>query len=528
MSGLSADISATPLWRFRCTISALLVGLGCVACAGAQRAPGITPAWPAEAWAVASPEAVGLDSAVLAQAVDFARTADFGVHALVVVRYGRVALNATFFPFAAGSLHDVASCTKSVTATLIGVAVDEGKIAGLDQPVLSFFPERAGAGVDPRLAALTLEDLLTMTGGMACRAGRSDAETIFAMAASPDWAGYVLDLPMTSAPGERFDYCSPGSHLLSVILARVTGRSALDYAHEKLFGPIGIGEARWAAEPSGTISHGWGDLRLRPLDLARLGLLYLRGGRWGDRAVVSETFVREATRTHAKVTGQEPLSGYGYQWWVGEGFFTALGRGGQLLTVIPSKDLVVVLLAGDERAEAGRKRVALFNDHLLRAARSDGPLQPDPEGAWALARALHEATLPRDLPHQAPPPPALAARVSGRAYALEPNYLGLASVSLELTPGSAEGRLRVSSVNGEALDLPVGLDGVPRLGPGRDRQPAATRGAWLDEQTFELDLDEVGNLNHWTWTLVFEGDRVTLRAVERNGLPTATIAGTGL
>jgi len=161
-----------------------------------------------------------------------------------------------------------------------------------------------------------------------------------------DWAQFALDLPMTSEPGMRFLYCNANCHLLSALLTRVTGTNALGVARRELFEPLGIRDIAWPADPKGD-NYGWGDLQLHPRDMARLGQLFLQRGRWGERQIIPEAWLRTATRAHVEHTGGKDK--YGYFWWVSDelpGLFEAVGRGGQRITVWPDKDLVLVYTGG--------------------------------------------------------------------------------------------------------------------------------------------------------------------------------------
>ena len=153
-------------------IGLLVIGLIVLAAAGCVETPdsGKESAtyWPTTGWQTSTPEQQGMDSEKLAEALDFLQEEDVNIHSLLIIRNGYVVTDAYFYPFANGSVHDVASVTKSFTATLIGMAISEGHIAGVEQPVLEFFPERTVANVDANKKAMTLEDLLTMRSGFEC------------------------------------------------------------------------------------------------------------------------------------------------------------------------------------------------------------------------------------------------------------------------------------------------------------------------------------------------------------------------
>ena len=232
------------------------------------------------------------------------------------------------------------SVTKSFIATLIGIAIDKGDIAGTDQRIVEFFPERTFANLDDRKSAMTLDDTLTMRTGLDWQEGDPAYR---AMYMSSDWVKYVLDEPMIAAPGTQFNYCSGCSHVLSAVLSQTTGMNPRDFAEQYLFKPLGITNARWDIDAAGIPIGGWG-LQMTPRDMAKLGYLYLHNGQWDGQQIVSAEWVENATRTHTETDG---TLGYGYQWWTFPSLaaYTALGRDGQTIFVIPEKDLIIVTTA---------------------------------------------------------------------------------------------------------------------------------------------------------------------------------------
>ena len=320
-----------------CLVSSAFLSLS--ACA--KGALPTMPASAAEEWPVSTPGEQDLDAGLLGQMVETIEEEDYDIDSVLVLRNGHLVLDAYFSPFVPDTKHIIHSCTKSVVSILIGIAIEQGYIEGVDQPVLSFFPERTAAHTDERKQAMTLEDLLTMSSGLACQDSylyrwRGLGE----MRDSEDWVQHVLDLPMADSPGTRFEYCNGGSFLLSAILQETTGMSALAYAREHLFGPLGIADVSWPANPAG-IHMGWGEMHLRPHDMAKIGQLYLDEGQWQGQQIVPADWVRASTQTHIRAGTLS--DGYGYQWWVDErGYYIAIGYQGQFIYVVPEKDLVVV------------------------------------------------------------------------------------------------------------------------------------------------------------------------------------------
>jgi CubicO group peptidase (beta-lactamase class C family) len=446
--------------------------------------------------------------------VEYIRQHNINIHSLLIVRNGYVVLDAYFYPYQENSVHDLASVTKSVTTTLIGIAIDQGKLKSVRDRMPELFSARPIANRDERKERLTLESLLTMTSGLRCQPQQNEL-TLHQMMESKDWVQYMLDLPMAYDPGSKFVYCSGGMHLLSGLISQTTGMSALDFARQSLFEPLGIHEAVWPADPR-SVNHGWGDLHLHPRDMAKIGYLWLNHGLWDGKQIVSREWVADSTRVHSQ-TGLD--SDYGYGWWVRpkDKLFEAVGRGGQRITVLPELKLVAVMTGGGfEPGDVG----AL----LLPAIKSDHPLPENSAGVARLAAAVKAGTLP---PQSTPVPnlPQRAGRVSGRTYLMETNPLGLLEMSFTFPP-RAEGSVRLAFADGRREVRPIGLDGVPRISPnGRFGLPVAVRGLWQSEQNFVLDYDEVANINDLRFSLNFQESNVTVELSERTAGVTVSFKG---
>jgi len=256
--------------------------------------------------------------------------------------------------------HDIASVTKSLVSTLVGIAVDDGRLT-LDQPLRELLPAYADS-MSAEVARLTLEQLLTMTAGLPPDPDPPRGIELPFMN-SDDWVAQILEDGPSSAPGD-FAYSSATSHLLSAIVTQATGLPLLEYAENELFGPLGIDSAgavsplldeknrrayeraptAWPVDPQG-LNTGWGYLKLRPRDLLRLGELVLQDGTWKGNTVLSPEWVGDATTNKLDIPTPDGL-GYGYHWWTTEveGLSVAIaqGFGGQLIEVIPQQDLVVI------------------------------------------------------------------------------------------------------------------------------------------------------------------------------------------
>jgi len=241
----------------------------------------------------------------------------------------------------------IRSVTKSVTATLVGIAIAQGYIESLDVPILHYFPEYRASDRDQRKSHITLKHLVTMTAGFAWDELTFDPEK---SAIIGDWffggkraALYdALERPLAHEPGSIFNYDSPTADLISVILTLATQQDVRSFAVDHLFGPLGITDFEWEVDPAG-FYRGSAGLIMRPRDVAKIGQLYLQKGQWQQAQILSSAWVEQSVRAHMNL-GEG--AGYGQLWWVSDReslhFFSAVGFGGQLLLVVPAHQLVVV------------------------------------------------------------------------------------------------------------------------------------------------------------------------------------------
>ncbi len=432
------------------------------------------------------------------------------IHNMIVVRNGYVVLEAYFYPYAKGTVHDLASVTKSLTSTLIGIAIDKGYVNSVDQRVLDFFADRVSASMDQRLHRLTLRHLLTMTSGF-CQDFGSGERQLTHMRLSDDWVRYILNSPLASEPGERFAYCSCASNLLSAVLTRATGMNAEAFARRYLFGPLRIHHVIWPQDPHGN-STGWGDCHLLPIDMAKIGYLFLHQGIWDGKQIVSSEWVRTATSPQVRVSDKES---YGYKWWLlrePQGIFEAHGRGGQRIAVLPSKQLVVVL-TGIGRFEPGD-----IGAILLPAIRSDRPLPEDPAGHRLLVQKIEEAAR-APLPQAVPPLPALSREISGKTLRFKANPLGLEMMQLQFRGKTGVVQYSfyepMNRVRG-ARKSPFGLDGAYRISNTSFlyNLPVAARGEWTGKQDFHLELHMAGFNHLLRFQFHFQGDQASVRMID--------------
>ncbi len=277
---------------------------------------------------------------------------------------------------ASDTLH-IFSVTKSIISMLIGVAIDRGHIRSIDQKVLEFFPEYTVKSGEQTIQKITLKDLLTMTAPY-----KYKSEPYKDFFTSDDWVKASLDLLGGTGKIGDFKYTPViGPDIFSGILINATGQSVLDFATEYLFSPLGITvegnitfrnqeeqmafyEAKhvrgWVADPTGVNTAGWG-LNLTPMDLAKLGQLYLDEGVWSGEQLISSDWIRESTREQSK-WGK---LAYGYLWWImdeRERSFAAMGDGGNVIYVNAKKEIVISIAS--LFVKNAKDRIKLIKDYI--------------------------------------------------------------------------------------------------------------------------------------------------------------------
>jgi CubicO group peptidase (beta-lactamase class C family) len=253
---------------------------------------------------------------------------------------------------------NVKSASKTLLSPIVGIAIRDGLLDGVDQPISELLPDyyevmaRRGA-LDPRKSEIEIRHLLSMRTGIET----ASFGNYGAWVASPDWAYDQLRRPMVCDPGDCHEYSTGNTHLLSVILTRRSGKSLRRYMLDELFRPMGVALGEWDRDPQGRYLGG-NNMSLRPRDMLKFGQLYANGGRYEGRQLVPEEWIRASWRP----TGSSPWNGhgYGYLWWMrrwgGERAYFAWGYGGQFIVVVPRLDLVIVATSSLRERERGHTR----------------------------------------------------------------------------------------------------------------------------------------------------------------------------
>ena len=317
--------------------------------------------WPTKKWRTAKPEEVGMNSSKLVKAIEYAAEPRYKTDGVAIIKNGYIVAEAYFGSFRQDSKHVSHSMAKSFTSALIGIAIDQKLISGIDEKLCKYYKEWDSNDKNDLRSRITIRHALTLTSGLKWNEDWSkwDPATNDAlkMGASGHFVKYMSDRVGLHEPGERFIYSTGDPMLLSLVIEKATGMSAFDYAKKNIFEPLNISNVRWDKDRDGYTSTAWG-LYTTVRDYAKFGYLYLNKGKWEDKQIVSEEWVNISTRTDPSV---RMWKAYGYLWHVNlplrlnaEGSnihadgYMAEGIMGQNIIIIPSKELVIVKVANSQ------------------------------------------------------------------------------------------------------------------------------------------------------------------------------------
>jgi CubicO group peptidase (beta-lactamase class C family) len=284
------------------------------------------------------------------------------VHSVLLYQRGHLVMEEYFYGYSVQRPHQLRSATKSVVSTLAGIAIYQHALSGVNERVLPQMSYPSYAHPDPRKAAMTLGDFLSMSSGLDCNDHSSTSpgrETV--IDSMPDWVKATLDLPMINDPGTEAYYCSGGVAVVGRLIENAVHRRLPEFAQANLFGPLRISRADWAWNYDLTnADKEYSQIHLRPRDMLKLGVLFADNGRWHGRRVISSSWVHTALSEHSHVDNVS----YGYFWWrpwlnvetprgsQHVNVIAAQGNGGQKIYLVPKFDLVAVFTAGGYNAES--------------------------------------------------------------------------------------------------------------------------------------------------------------------------------
>lgn len=304
--------------------------------------------WPTEKWSTATPESQGLDEQQLVN-TDKRILEDYpNVYSLLIIKNGYMVYEKYYNGAKETSFNPVFSVTKSVLSALTGIAVREKLVQSTHQKVSELIPKYFNTIDNSKKKNITVENVLTMTGGL-----ESIDKNYYGFFTSRDWLQYSLERPLTDEIGSKFVYNTGLTQILSAVITEKSGMNTQAFAEKYLFDPLNIKVKRWDTDPTGCYGGGTG-LYLTARDMAKFGMLYLNNGRWENKQIIPEDWVKASS---TKQVGLDNNQDYGYLFWIknmtnkttGKSYYTyrADGAGGQKIVVIPELDMVIVVTADE-------------------------------------------------------------------------------------------------------------------------------------------------------------------------------------
>jgi CubicO group peptidase (beta-lactamase class C family) len=378
-------ISAVPFHPLRLAI--LLVCICWPAGRPALAQIGACPQTASDDIVPAPPEHVGMRSGPLAEALKSLRGKDRDIHALVVLRNCKMVVELYSENVTREHNHALYSVTKSILATLVGVLLKSGRLSSLDVSVADIVAASTKLEADKleKARRIRLRDVMSMASGLEYH----DNPTSHPIYGAADRLQFALDPALVHEPGKRYNYSNGDASIADAVVAAAAGKDVLSYGNEVLFAPLGFKNVEWwFRDKAGRYPGGWG-LRLRAIDMAKFGQLYLQKGRWRNKAIIDAGFISEAWRPSSAATD------YGLFWWrwsreepwIGPVQF-ANGTKGQRIFVVPKHNIVIALSANISHADAEEAYPALVRA-VVSAVQSNGPINQSVTDANKLAEELH-------------------------------------------------------------------------------------------------------------------------------------------
>ncbi|AEI75436.1 Beta-lactamase [compost metagenome] len=384
--------------RFPRMLAAALLVLGA---AQAHAAPAAPSAPAGDGLPTAQPEAVGVDSAKLVALSEWIRRDKLDVRSLLVIKDGKLVFERYGDGLSRDYNHELYSVTKFISALLVGTLVGDGKLSAEDTPaqrLAAARPDLAPALADKQ--AIQLRHLMSMSSGLSYKLVEGTDTLYYGV---PDRLRVAATAAVRTKAGAEFDYIDVNPVLVGATVTQAAGQPEDQYAKARLFGPLGMSHYRWdGADGKGAVSGGWG-LRLRSIDMAKLGMLMLNEGRWNGQQIVPASWVARMT------TPAGPAKDYGFYCWVNnivqsEREFSAMGYKGQFITVLPKQNAVIVM--NSIMSTQGGLRDAAYldlyrrmvNDYVLPALQAGKSVKPDAARQAALRKELELARSSQGVP----------------------------------------------------------------------------------------------------------------------------------
>ncbi len=451
----------------------------------------------------AAPTDMGVPSHAIYNFIRKLEESRIPMHSILLARHGSLIAEAYYSPFKANTLHRMFSVSKSFTSVAIGLLAEERKLS-LDDPIVTYFPDKVPENVHPWISRMTIRDMLKME---TCR-----SITTYKLHPEKDWVESFFITEPGHEPGTVFHYDTSSSHTLCALVERLSGMPMLDYMRERYLDQAGFSRDAYMLKDPFGISMGGSGLMATPMDLMIFALIIMNGGSLNGKEYLPERYIRAAVshQTHTLMNGPvlEECQGYGYQFWrIRHEGFACYGMGGQLAVCLPEYGFICVTTADTQGIQGGNQTIYNSLYEELLPYLSERPLPADPSGQARLEACIRNLCI---QPLQGMTSSPVMADIHARSYRLKANSSGFASISLEFDSEGKEGLLIIRKEN-ERLDLPFGFG---RMAPGSFpiySQRCVTSGIWLSEDKLYIKshiIDECIGSVHFQF--VFRENTVTV------------------
>lgn len=461
-----------------------------------------------------TPEAEGVSATAISAFLDSIAASKHEFHSFMMLRHGKVIAEGWWNPYRADLRHTLYSLSKSFTATAIGFARAEGKLALTDK-VVSFFPGETPDTASAYVKQLTIKDLLTMSVGQ-------EPDPTGIVVQDDNWIKRFLALQIKYQPGSKFLYNSAATYTLSAIVTKVTGQKVIDYLQPKLFQPLGIATPDWEESPQHVNTGGWG-LRLHTEDIAKFAQLFLQKGIWNGKQLLPQGWAEEASTAHiiqhpeysqAKRDSSDWEQGYGYQMWrCRNNAFRGDGAFGQYAIVLPEQDAIIAITS--ETPDMQGELNLIWK--ILLPAMQAGKLQANAAADDVLKKKLAALSLPVKKDAIAP------SLTKATTFALEPNAANIQALSFNFKNNTCEVTIKESTgvypllfaannwQKGETkLKGPYLVSGAKNSLAGLPPFKIAAEYTWLDANTLELVLRYIESPHTQKMLCQFDGENIAV------------------
>ena len=330
-----------------------------------------------DGWKTSNLESQNIDTTRIYQLFRQLKDGKNKLHSVLLVKNNQIIIEEYFNGHSLNKQHDLRSVTKGIRSILLGIALDKGFIATIDDPISKYLKSKVPKrNLDKRKDEITIRHLITMSTGLDCndwdKKSEGQEDKVYR---KKDWVQYTLNLSMANEPGTVSNYCSMGVLLLAEVISEASGMSIDAFAEKYLFEPLGISNVSWGHTSNREVIPSGKRLYMTSRDMGKIGQLILNNGKWNGTQVVSEKWIKESTTPKTKITGID----YGYLWWnipfkVNENIIVskiATGNGGQYIMIFPELDMVAVFTGGAYNSQEDKLPFVIMKDVFLLSLTSE-------------------------------------------------------------------------------------------------------------------------------------------------------------